>query len=413
MVAGAAVWSGDSVSVAVLQATSNAITAVAALMREPPLKRSPLGACQSLSAPAAITVAPMHLRVVLRTPGGDTVTRDTLDGRWVEPWGVPDQTTRSGTWALPGLIDAHAHIARPTMDFQPGDIEETGIRAREMLEAGVGLILDKGWGDLTVVRMMDEVPPEERPDIEAAGVILTVDEGFWRGFGRTIDPRRIGEEVARAAAEGGGWVKLIGDWPRTGAGPLANFSEAELAEAVRVAGANGARVAVHTMAREIPAMAVRAGVDSIEHGLFLSSEDIQALGRRGGSWVPTVVQIEAVIAQLGERSSGGRLLLEGLENVVANLKDAVEAGVHVLTGTDLAIGTRDVAREAIRLWEMGMAAPAVVDAVSWSGYRATGRTSPFAVGAPANAVLYDEDPIVDPGVLLHPSRVIRMGRLVA
>jgi imidazolonepropionase-like amidohydrolase len=120
-----------------------------------------------------------------------------------------------------------------------------------------------------------------------------------------------------------------------------------------------------------------------------------------------------VIAQLGERSSGGRLLLEGLENVVANLKDAVEAGVHVLTGTDLAIGTRDVAREAIRLWEMGMAAPAVVDAVSWSGYRATGRTSPFAVGAPANAVLYDEDPIVDPGVLLHPSRVIRMGRLVA
>jgi imidazolonepropionase-like amidohydrolase len=208
-------------------------------------------------------------------------------------------------------------------------------------------------------------------------------------------------------------VKLIGDWPRKGIGPLANFSESELTEAVAAARANGARVAVHTMAREVPAMAVRAGVDSIEHGLFLSAEDLESLGRRGGSWVPTVVQVEAVIAQLGERSSGGRLLLEGFDNVVANLKVAVEAGVHVLTGTDLAIGTREVAREAVRLWEIGMAPPAVVDAVSWSGYRATGREDPFAVGAPANAVLYDEDPIVDPGVLLHPTRVIRMGRVVA
>jgi hypothetical protein len=299
------------------------------------------------------------------------------------------------------------------MDFQPGDIEDTGKRAREALEAGVGLILDKGWADMTVVHTMDAVSPDERPDIEAAGVILTVEGGFWDGFGRAVDPSRIEEEVARAATEGRGWVKLIGDWPRPGIGPIANFSEPQLAEAVAAARANGARVAIHTMAREVPAMAVRAGVDSIEHGLFLSSEDLEALGSREGSWVPTVVQVEAVISQLGERSSGGRLLLEGLDNVVANLSEAVEAGVHVLTGTDLAIGTREVAREAVRLWEMGMAPAAVVDAVSWSGYRATGREAPFAVGEPANAVLYDEDPINDPGVLLHPTRVIRMGRLVA
>jgi imidazolonepropionase-like amidohydrolase len=355
----------------------------------------------------------MHLRVVLRTPGGDTVTRDTLDGRWADPWGVPDETTRADTWALPGLIDAHAHLARPTMDFQPGDVEEAGIRAREALQAGVGLILDKGWTDLTVVRMLDAVPMEERPDIETAGVTLTVHGGYWEGFGRAVDPRRIGEEAARAANESRGWVKLIGDWPRKGIGPLANFSEVDLTEAVSAARAKGARVAIHTMAREVPAMAVRAGVDSIEHGLFLSTGDLEALGDRGGCWVPTVLQVEAVIAQLGEGSSGGRLLLEGLDNVVANLKGAVEAGVHVLAGTDLAIGTREVAREAVRLWELGMAPTAVVDAVSWSGYRATGRDVAFAVGEPANAVLFDDDPIADPGVLLHPSRVIRMGRLLA
>jgi imidazolonepropionase-like amidohydrolase len=355
----------------------------------------------------------MHLRVVLRIPGGDTVIYDTLDGRWADPWGVPDETTPSDTWALPGLVDAHAHLARASMDLQPGDVEGAEARAFQALAAGVGMILDKGWRDLTVVHMLERVDPGRRPDIEAAGVILAVEGGFWEGFASAVPPGRMGEAVAEASRDGRGWVKLIGDWPRKGIGPIANFSEVELGQAVAVARAAGARVAVHTMAREVPAMAVRAGVDSIEHGLFLSPEDLHTLGSRGGCWVPTVVQVESVITQLGERSSGGRLLMEGLENIASNLGAAVEAGVHVLTGTDLAVGTHQVAREAIQLWKLGMDPRAVVDAASWSGYRATGRAPTFTVGEPANAVLFDEDPIANPGVLAHPSRVIRMGRLVA
>jgi hypothetical protein len=155
------------------------------------------------------------------------------------------------------------------MDFQPGDIEESGGRAREALKAGVGLILDKGWDDLTVVHMLDEVSPHERPDIEAGGVILTVVGGLWAGFGRTVDPQRIGEEAALAATEARGWVKLIGDWPRKGIGPLANFSEDELTEAVSAARANGARVAVHTMAREVPST-WRSGPGSIRSSMACS-----------------------------------------------------------------------------------------------------------------------------------------------
>ena len=90
--------------------------------------------------------------------------------------------------------------------------------------------------------------------------------------------------------------------------------------------------------------------------------------------------MEATSSQLGERSSGGRLLIEGLENVRARLGAAVDAGVHVLTGTDLVIGSHEVAREAVRLWEMGLAPEAVIAAVSWSGFRATGRPWAFDVG---------------------------------
>ena len=63
------------------------------------------------------------------------------------------------------------------------------------------------------------------------------------------------------------------------------------------------------------------------------------------------------------------LLREGLDRVRSNLSHAVECGVVVLTGTDMAVGTHQVAEEAIRLWEMGMAPAAAVDAVSFAGFK--------------------------------------------
>ena len=159
-------------------------------------------------------------------------------------------------------------------------------------------------------------------------------------------------------------------------------------------------------------MAVRAGVQSIEHGLFLDSDDLEALGGRHGIWVPTLVQVEAIISQIGAQSSGGRLLAEGFENAAGLLSDAVDAGVHVLAGTDLAVGTDEVAVEAVRLWEMGMSATEAVRAVSAAGFDATGRPVQFERGFVADAVFFAENPIVNPKVLAHPEVVVRRGRIV-
>ena len=354
----------------------------------------------------------MQPTVMLHAPGREPVVRGVRDGTWDEPHGGAGPDIGDGLWALPGLVDAHAHLAKKGGDHFTGGIEAAEQNARAALAAGVGLVLDKGWSDLTVTGLIDLLVPGERPEIEAAGIINTVEDGYWPGFGREIQPGGIAEAVARAADEGRGWVKLIGDWPRKGLGPLPNFSEDELARAVEVATARGSSVAVHTMAREVPSMAVRAGAHSIEHGLFLDDSDLAALGARGGSWVPTVAQVEALIAQLGADSSGGRLMREGLANVAGRLASAVEAGVHVLTGTDLALDSRDVAKEAIRLWEMGMDAGLVVEAASTAGYLATGRSPGFGIGQPANAVLFSEDPSLDPRALAHPRHVIRLGEVV-
>ncbi|HEY6627737.1 MAG TPA: amidohydrolase family protein [Acidimicrobiia bacterium] len=353
------------------------------------------------------------MRFVLRPPGGEPLIRDIAGDSWVKPSGSADSTFGQGMWAIPGLVDGHAHFAAvERVDWVTDGVAGATERARDALAAGVMLALDKGWSDLTTMEMIRSTGPEARPDIEAAGVINAVEDGYWPDFGRRVAPSEVARVVTEAALEGEGWVKLVGDWPRRGVGPMPNFTEAELVEAVEAAGRLGARVAIHTMAREVPSMAVRAGIQSIEHGLFLTEDDLGALGARGGMWVPTILRMEAVIGQLGAESSGGRLLREGIENAAGLLGIAVEAGVFVLTGTDLAVGTRAVAEEAVRLWELGLSPERVVQAVSSAGFWATGRAASFEVGTPANVVLYAEDPARDPRVLAHPTLVVRRGRVM-
>jgi imidazolonepropionase-like amidohydrolase len=159
-------------------------------------------------------------------------------------------------------------------------------------------------------------------------------------------------------------------------------------------------------------MAVRAGVHSIEHGLFLDPADIVPLGARGGMWVPTIIRMEAVIAQLGDTSSGGKLLIEGLENVRRLMVEAVEAGVHLLAGTDVTVGAHDVALEAVKLVEYGLPVELALDAVSVSGYLATARSTGFEVGSPADAVLFAVNPLTEISVLGHPEMVIRGGKVL-
>lgn len=359
----------------------------------------------------------MSTRIVLRSPFGDTVTRDIADGCWADPVGDVDLTLGEGYWAVPGLVDAHSHLATrdlpaPNGGYQPGVLDEAVERARDALSAGVTLLLDKGWCDKTVIDLMAAMPEAERPEIEAAAQMIAVNEGYYSDFALEIDAFEIGSVVAEQAVMGAGWVKLIGDWPRRGRGPVANFTEDQLRQAVRVANDSGSRVAIHTQAREVPSMAVAAGVHSIEHGLFLTDSDVATLAQRGGMWVPTVLRIEETIVQLGAGSGGGRLLIEGLDNARRLLPVAFEAGVRVLAGTDLVGTPANVADEAIKLGEYGLSNGQVVEAVTTAGFSATGRSPHFATGSPADAVLFPEDPITNLEVLNHPAVVIRRGAVV-
>ena len=122
--------------------------------------------------------------------------------------------------------------------------------------------------------------------------------------------------------------------------------------------------------------------------------------------------MEEVASWLGETSSGGQVLLAGLDNTAQLLPHAIDCGVAVLTGTDLALPHGDVAREAIRLIDYGLSNRQAINAISHAAYEFLGEPDGFAAGMPADVVLFDVDPVTDPYTLLQPRVVMRAGRIV-
>ena len=157
----------------------------------------------------------MSLRITLRSPDGSSVVRDVVDGTWAEPGtDIPDESFGAEMWALPGLADAHAHLATAELDYQPGIYEEAVARARAAVDAGVNLVLDKGWRDATSVRVIDQVDPADRPEMEAASRLIAAPGGYYPDFAhRGVGGRpgascrvggrgrtRLGEDRGRLAA---------------------------------------------------------------------------------------------------------------------------------------------------------------------------------------------------------------------
>jgi len=314
-------------------------------------------------------------------------------------------------FALGGLADCHAHLSVDALSEveRTGDLRGIHRRAFAHLAHGVFLVLDKGWRAAAVLRLLDE-PPATRPHLQAAGRIITGPHGYFEGFAVETNDAGLSAAVAAATTIGGG-NKLIGDWPQKGKGPVTSFGEEALTQACDIAHAAGAKVAIHTMAPVTPGQAVRAGVDSIEHGLYLTAGDVALLGERGGAWVPTIANVRDVQKMLGAGSSGARVLGEGLENVGRTLAVAAEAGVAILAGTDLGLGHGQVAREAVLLKSYGLSDPAAVAAASDSAYRYLG--IPFLTpGASADVVLFDGDPNRDVAMLQRPVAAMRAGQVV-
>jgi imidazolonepropionase-like amidohydrolase len=360
----------------------------------------------------------MRTLITIREPGSEPVPIVVDGDRFSDPddGSIDNEVDTGHLYALPGLADCHAHLGLNHVGAMT-TITEDEIRSNSVtnawmqVEGGVLLIADKGSSSDVSLEILD-APPTHRPIATMAGRIIAPNDGYYPGYGHEVDEDGLVKAVRQAAGGRAEWVKIIGDWPRRGQGTVANYGEAVLRRAVEVAHAADRRVAVHTMAPEGIGPAMAAGVDSIEHGLFLARDDLPRLAERGRAWVPTILGAEAIIEMLGADSTGGRLLTDGINNVRDLLPEAEHLGVTILTGTDLAIPHGKVAHEAIRLHELGLSKTAALNAVTTAAFDYLGVDHGFASGLPANAVFIGSDPREDLETLLYPRVIIRAGRTV-
>ncbi|MFF3309212.1 amidohydrolase family protein [Streptomyces sp. NPDC002952] len=347
----------------------------------------------------------LHLRGTVLPDGeprdlwllGDRVT-------FVRPAGAADVVTvADGGFLLPGLVDVHTH---PGSGDDAGDLSFDPVLFAEHIAAH----REAGTTALRFPGLLGEVPAALREAPDAPRMITAGRWLAWAGLSRTAAFHTVTDDlVASAVAEArahDGWCKLMGDWDFEAA-PVPYELLRAVVEGVHAA---GGRVAVHCQSAEGVLGAARAGVDSVEHGMGMPQECVALMAAHGTAYVPTLTAFAGSAPLRTGGTARDRLWREGHRTMVRRVREAYDAGVTVLAGTDSA-PFGNVATEVEHLIAAGLPAHAAVGAASWTA-RAFLGLSGLTEGGLADVTVYDADPRLDPGTLRRPRRVVLRGRVV-
>jgi imidazolonepropionase-like amidohydrolase len=336
-----------------------------------------------------------------------------------------------GCTLLPGLVDVHVHLvasAGPDLaaDIPGSEAERTlaAVRnARRQLDHGVTLVRDLGapGAEVVAVARAIEAGTVEGPRVLAAGPAVTMTGGHIAYLGRIAD----GPDAMRAAVRGNlamgarcikvvatGGVLTMGIDPREPA-----YTQPELDALVDEAHRLGLTVAAHAIGEGGVAAALRAGVDSVEHGMFLDDAAIELFLATGARYTPTFCAPHGILAGPSVPDWIKDRARPAAEAQGDSFRAAVKAGVPVVVGTDA--GTPDnphggVAREVAFMVEAGLDAllavrAATAEAADLLGDPDRGVLRP---GAHADLLVADGDVAADVTALHRPAAVFQGGRQV-
>src|SRR3954449_5378772 len=357
----------------------------------------------------------LHLRGrVLLGPDEERPEAWVVGGRltYEAPLGRVDEAQDVEGWVLPGLVDAHSHVG---LDAR-GPVDERTQEQQAVADRDAGTLLIRDAGSAADTRWIDE--REDLPRIVRAGRHIARSKRYIRNYAHEIEPAELVDYVRAEARRGDGWVKLVGDWIDREVGDLAPCWPLDaLREAIEAAHDEGARVTAHCIGEDCLPDLLEAGIDCIEHGTGLTDETRATAAARGVPIVPTLVNTANFpdYAAAGEErypvyaAHMRRLHEERYETVAA----AYEAGGPVFVGTDAggALPHGLVAQEVAELVRAGLPATSALDAACWGARSWLGRPG-LEEGAPADLVVYDDDPREDVAVLAAPRLVVLRGRPV-
>lgn len=259
-----------------------------------------------------------------------------------EQSGEPDKEgqRKQELWISPGIIDLHTHLA--WTDFDHADQLKRDSREVEVMQAeafaatlrtGVTTARDAGGILPSTIRHL--VRHYQQPlRVQTSSEML--------GAADAKGTQHLEKRLTDIYATGAGWVKIMatgGLGAPTEKVTDPNFPEEEFAFIVRHAHANGKKVLVHTWGGVTIDWSIRAGVESIEHGMFLTEDQAGRLAESGVAFVPTtsiyriaadpkgVLALSPVICERAARAADAHGAAIGY---------ARRAGVRLGFGTDYA-----------------------------------------------------------------------------
>ena len=351
---------------------------------------------------------------------------------------------------LPGLIDCHTHLSfessddftRDTVTRLRRDVAEAAIRAtanaRHTLMAGFTTVRDVGSADFIDVGLRnairDGVVPG--PRMLVAVHMLGARGGHADGAGFAF--KRLGEEpgIERGIASGPDQfrdavrfcVKYGADVIKVGAtGGVLSLSDevdtpqvtqAEMDAIVDEAHRLHKRAAAHAHGVTGAKEAIRAGIDSIEHGSFLDEEGLRMMKERGTYLVPTLLAGEYASGRVVPRHYPPEIAAKADAAVAqrsAMFRNALRIGVKVAFGTDSAVSPHGLnAKEFALLVAHGMTPAAALrtamgPAADLLGL--PGQIGTLEPGKQADLVAVPGDPLADVKVMEHVSFVMKGGQI--
>lgn len=341
-----------------------------------------------------------------------------------------------GLTVIPGLSDAHVHL---TTNSDESHVEDNSgylntTPPQEQALHGIRNALRALCAGFTTIRVMGlrDAGEVEYRDFIKRGLLLgprMFVAPWWitmtGGHGDLFFPRsRVRkqwdtadgpDEVRRLvriqARQGADFIKVMasggvmsnGDdpsWP--------NYSVDELRVIVEEAHSMDMSVAAHAHSAEGVRRCLAAGVDTIEHGIFMGPDELAQMKETGTFLIPTM-SINNWLANHSQNRGAGEGNLDKVRRVVGQQREMVqrafEMGVKIVMGTDSSgdlCPFGENARELELYAEIGMPPYRALETATVGAaemYRRAGELGVLAPGAVADAVVIDGDPLSDIGVL--------------
>ena len=417
-------------------------------------------AALGLSLPALaqeqVPVTVIHAGTLIAEPGkaplrnasviirGDKI--EAVQPGFAEVAGARVVDLRNAT-VLPGLIDMHVHLIGLDDRFQARlqrvnreDADEAFtalLNARKTLLAGFTTVRDLGAEPRLIIPLRNALATDQfaGPTIVSAGRMVSVSGGHGdarNGLNREVaaivrtnnicnGPDDCGRAVREQVSGGADLIKIAatgGVLSNVAGGLNQQMTEEEMRAVVRTAHMFSRKVAAHAHGVDGINAALRAGVDSIEHGTFTNEETFRLYKQTGAYYVPTLMAPAAALAD-GKRGALTPAQYEKAQSAAGNAKSslarAVREGVKIAFGTDTGVSRHgDNAQEFGLMVEAGMTPEAAIRAATVGAADLLDRSSrigTIAAGKDADIIAVQGDPLSNVRLLENVEFVMRHGHV--